>query len=64
MNRQFRRRALNFGGWPSRQVEEFYVLTWEGKKEQIFEMPVRVTEAVHSAIYTCEGLPGRDRGNF
>lgn len=21
------------------QVEEFYVLTWEGKKEQIFEMP-------------------------
>ena len=21
------------------QVEEFYVITWEGKKEQIFEMP-------------------------
>jgi hypothetical protein len=24
------------------QVEEFYVLTWEAKKESIFEMPVRV----------------------
>jgi hypothetical protein len=23
------------------QVEEFYVLTWEAKKEVIFEMPVR-----------------------
>lgn len=21
------------------KVEEFYVITWEGKKEQIFEMP-------------------------
>lgn len=21
------------------QTEEFYVITWEGKKEQIFEMP-------------------------
>lgn len=25
-------------GWIS-QVEEFYVITWDAKKEQIFEMP-------------------------
>jgi hypothetical protein len=26
---------------PAAQVEEFYVITWTAKKEQIFEMPVR-----------------------
>jgi hypothetical protein len=26
---------------PPAQVEEFYVITWTAKKEQIFEMPVR-----------------------
>ena len=31
--------------WHSEQVEEFYVITWEGKKEQIFEMPARLPGA-------------------
>ncbi len=34
------------------QVEEFYVITWDAKKEQIFEMP---TGSLRSCYSVCKG---------
>ena len=39
------------------QVEEFYVITWESPKEQIFEMPLgrlpKIRLSGISSLYTC-----------
>jgi hypothetical protein len=41
------------------QVEEFYVLTWEAKKESIFEMPVRHALSRADPAILLPSYPGR-----
>ena len=38
------------------QVEEFYVITWEAKKEQIFELPTGGAAIMQARFFESEEL--------